>query len=402
MSKRRLAVLICTLTFLSCTASTYTFKWSQSSHPSQEHQKYGPRHIQTPGLLEPRSCVYCWLGICGTERGKAKWFHKVLRLIYRHRLSEEDDIFDARIKKDARPEDWTNDPRVLHEIPQYVLEYAPLVHLYSEEKFWPCDIAEHLFHVTPNLNYTPIQSQSRLLNLTNLDQLNEWDGGNMVYLTSNDNVEERPDWLVGQKNIPDIPRDSDELQRQHVNHIGKLPTLPCNDNDGDKIPCDTNLKMSLQSADYQAFHLDRGQATLGSKREQRGINGRPAEKGTRSSSIDDEREEKPGEQPGGRSDAPAVLIVVNKGHGIIDAFWFFFYSYNLGNSVFNIRFGNHVGDWEHTLVRFQHGKPKYVFFSEHNFGSAYTYGAVEKIGKRVSRFFSHYDRRLEVTDLKSL
>jgi hypothetical protein len=90
----------------------------------------------------------------------------------------------------------------------------------------------------------------------------------------------------------------------------------------------------------------------------------------------------PGKIRGGRSEAPAVLVTVNKGHGIVDAFWFFFYSFNLGNVVLNVRFGNHVGDWEHTAIRFQHGQPKAVFFSEHNFGSAYSYDAVEKIGKR--------------------
>jgi hypothetical protein len=94
---------------------------------------------------------------------------------------------------------------------------------------------------------------------------------------------------------------------------------------------------------------------------------------------------------GGRSDAPAVLVVVPKGDGVVDAFWFFFYSYNLGNAVFNVRFGNHVGDWEHTVVRFQHGEPKAVFFSEHSFGEAYTYDAVEKIGKRVGDIASHTD-----------
>ena len=92
---------------------------------------------------------------------------------------------------------------------------------------------------------------------------------------------------------------------------------------------------------------------------------------------------------GGRSSAPAVLVTVNKGHGIVDAFWFFFYSFNLGNVVFNVRFGNHVGDWEHTAIRFQHGQPKAVFFSEHNFGSAYSYEAVEKIGKRPVIYSAH-------------
>ncbi|KAL8646105.1 MAG: hypothetical protein Q9226_007017 [Calogaya cf. arnoldii] len=201
-------------------------------------------------------------------------------------------------------------------IPGYVLEYAPLVHLHSSEKFWPCDIAEHLQHVTPYLNYTPMGPASANYNLTNLDELNEYLNGRFVYLTSDDNVEARPDWLGGEKNIPEDPN---ELYRRITGR--DLPQRPLGTNGATEIH-------------------------------------------------------------GGRSDAPAVLVVVNKGHGIVDAFWFFFYSYNLGNLVFNIRFGNHVGDWEHTLVRFIHGKPEYVFVSEHFFGEAYTYSAVEKLGKR--------------------
>jgi len=85
----------------------------------------------------------------------------------------------------------------------------------------------------------------------------------------------------------------------------------------------------------------------------------------------------------GRSDAPVVLLVIDKGDGIVDAFYFFFYSFNLGNKVFNIRFGNHVGDWEHSVIRFKNGVPKSMFFSQHASGAAYTWDAVEKIGKRV-------------------
>ncbi|KAL8866625.1 MAG: hypothetical protein Q9174_006188 [Haloplaca sp. 1 TL-2023] len=206
-----------------------------------------------------------------------------------------------------------------NDIPQYVLDYAPLVHLYSGEKFWPCDIAEHLEHVTPYLNYTQIRATSSNLNLTNLDQLNEYNRGRFVYLKSDDNVEARPDWLEGEKNIPDIPDETTQYQ-------------------------------------YSLYQ--------GPQDQQQPL-------GTTSPPL-----------LGGRSTAPAILILVHKPNNIIDAFWFFFYSYNLGNLVFNVRFGNHVGDWEHTLVRFQHGKPTHVFVSEHYFGQAYTYSAIEKIGKR--------------------
>ena len=215
----------------------------------------------------------------------------------------------------------SSDSQSKHEIPQYVFDYAPLVHLFSNEQFWPCDMAEHLHHTTPELNFAPIEGQRRVLNLSNLDLLNKYDNGRHVFLTSNDNVEDRPDWLKGEENIPsDFFKD--------------LPTT----------------------------------ATTS----------RIARRGSKPISH------------GGQSDAPAVLVIVDKGNGILDAFWFFFYSYNLGNVVLNVRFGNHVGDWEHTLVRFQNGQPKAVFFSEHNFGSAYSYEAVEKFGKRVCRPNFHF------------
>ena len=79
-----------------------------------------------------------------------------------------------------------------------------------------------------------------------------------------------------------------------------------------------------------------------------------------------------------------LFNIVDKGHGILDAFWFYFYSYNLGTTVLNIRFGNHIGDWEHSLIRFYNGVPKAIFFSAHSGGTAYTYNAVEK-GKGPGR-----------------
>ena len=278
------------------------------------------------GMRRPRlkslALIVCLIGLislyttCGDP-------HRIrLQLLGRLHLNEIlnhdwDGIFDAL----TRPEEINNDTLEDHRIPQYVLDYAPLVHLYSEEKFWPCDMAEHLLHVTPELDYTPIQARSLNMNLTNLDSLNQYDHGRHVYLTSDDNVEERPDWLGGQKNIPD-----DFVEESEVDLYKR-----------------SRLRLWTKKVSRQTH--------------------------------------------GGRSDAPAVLVMVEKGRGIIDAFWFYFYSYNLGNQVLNVRFGNHVGDWEHSLIRFQHGKPKLVFFSEHNFGEAYTYKAVEKIGKRVSSSF---------------
>ena len=198
------------------------------------------------------------------------------------------------------PQSLATEALAYDEIPQYVFEYAPYVHLFSDEQFWPCDIADHLVHTMPALNYTPVENMKDDRTLHNLAQLNQF--GFDTYLTSRDDVESRPEWLGGSQNIPESSRGAGKRD-------GKIG-------------------------------------------------------------------------PGGHSTAPAILVVIPKENGIVDAFWFFFYSYNLGNKVMNVRFGNHVGDWEHTLVRFRDGKPDLVFLSEHSGGEAYAYTALEKIGKR--------------------
>ncbi|TGZ81413.1 hypothetical protein EX30DRAFT_371415 [Ascodesmis nigricans] len=88
----------------------------------------------------------------------------------------------------------------------------------------------------------------------------------------------------------------------------------------------------------------------------------------------------------GRSSAPAIIIWVEKGPEIVDAFYFYFYSFNLGNTVAGWRFGNHVGDWEHNAIRFINGVPTSMHFSEHSGGAAYTFPAVSKIGDRPVSF----------------
>ncbi|KAI9757427.1 MAG: Vacuolar protein sorting-associated protein 62 [Lichina confinis] len=216
-------------------------------------------------------------------------------------------------------------------IPNYVLEHAPLVHLHSQEEFWPCDIASHLRHVTPSLNYTALPTKIEHWNLTNLDRLNTWAGGHFIYLQSKDDVETRPDWLSGRQNIPSALHEGRASSQRRSNTRSQAPLG------------------AARSASGQLGHSQPG----------------PDQK-----------------HQAGRSAAPAVLVVVEKEFGIVDAFWFFFYSYNLGNEVFSTRFGNHVGDWEHVLVRFQNERPNALFFSEHFFGEAYSFDAVEKIGSR--------------------
>ncbi|KEF52215.1 uncharacterized protein A1O9_11842 [Exophiala aquamarina CBS 119918] len=316
-----------------------------------------------------------WLGVCGGMHmhliKESDTFGHIPQMTRKqHRKTDTTPDWDwqnAWTEGKDRPEDWTDDERVLRDIPDYVLEYAPLVHLYSGEQFWPCDIAEHLYHITPALNYTPLQSEDKHPTLKNLEKLNKWQEGRWVFLTSDDDVEERPEWLEGEKNIPNAPTNPDEQFLDNdgwVHRPGRTYWQGVKDWFAPELD-DTTVEKDVRTTHFGKTDNSRAIAKV-------------HEQLKRSPSAGDNG----GKLRGGRSDAPAVLITVNKGHGIVDAFWFFFYSFNLGNVVLNVRFGNHVGDWEHTAIRFQHGEPKAVFFSEHNFGSAYSYDAVEKLGKR--------------------
>ena len=83
--------------------------------------------------------------------------------------------------------------------------------------------------------------------------------------------------------------------------------------------------------------------------------------------------------PGATSSA---TIVYDHGDGTVDAFYMYFYAFNYGDVVLNQLLGNHVGDWEHTMIRFLNGQPTTMWFSIHDFGECYTYAAVSKYGGR--------------------
>ncbi len=82
--------------------------------------------------------------------------------------------------------------------------------------------------------------------------------------------------------------------------------------------------------------------------------------------------------------APVYAYWADKGAGVIDLVYFFYYPYNRGKSVVDTIWGNHVGDWEHITVRVLQQPddsliPDQVYLSAHSFGGAYAWADVDKV-----------------------
>jgi hypothetical protein len=266
------------------------------------------------------------------------------------------------------PDDFAHDERVLKDVPQFVLNAAPLIHLYSKEQFWPSDMAEHLLHTDPFANHTSLNITNHTLH--NLHMLNEARQGRFVFMHSKDDVESRPTWLSSPYNKPKPYPDDDE-QEQERNYPTKFVEAEVTEEDKQTWFDPYGQSPKIANPISPSFRAQRQDLRRSSRKK----------RGDQSLIMPPEI---PLPEASGRSPAPVILIMVDKGHGILDAFWFYFYSYNLGTTVLGMRFGNHVGDWEHSLIRFHNGVPKAVFFSAHSGGTAYTYNAVEK-GKGPGR-----------------
>ena len=82
--------------------------------------------------------------------------------------------------------------------PSYVLDYAPVVWLDTQESFFPGAISSQLEHTSPTVNFTAISGAPSPLTLSNLDSLNSL-GGRDVALSSTDDFTKYPAWLDGTK-----------------------------------------------------------------------------------------------------------------------------------------------------------------------------------------------------------
>ncbi|TVY46720.1 Vacuolar protein sorting-associated protein [Lachnellula occidentalis] len=320
-----------------------------------------------------------WMGLCGLahyhpDPAAKSWSKK--RAGQEILLEHEEDVYGERIDWEeiigggGGPSEWDGDERVLKDVPQFVLDHAPLVHLYSKEEFWPSDISEHISHITPYLNHTKMNTSRPRHNVHNLHELNSGNQGKAMFMHSKDDVEQRPDWLGSAYNKPIPYPDEDEEEEEEVETYTEFTDEKSKEIEKE-FWFDPDAFAPKQAPPLSSSFRSQSQSTR-----RRRISKKKSLKQKRTSPA------LPG--PGGYSPAPAHLVLVDKGHGILDAFWFYFYSYNLGTTVLNVRFGNHVGDWEHSLIRFVDGVPKAVFFSAHSGGLAYAYNGVEK-GKGKGR-----------------
>ncbi|EEH41913.2 hypothetical protein PAAG_03834 [Paracoccidioides lutzii Pb01] len=198
-------------------------------------------------------------------------------------------LVNAVLEANSCPTDWTT-------VPEFVLKYAPLIYIHSEESYMPSNFETLVANCIPTVNYTPIVGAPSPLTLENLDLLNNL-GGKNVFLTTKEGIRALPEWF----------------------------------------------------------------------------------KGTRPNKA-------------GQTEDAVSSVVVLREHGdgkTVDVFYFYYYAYNQGNTVFGTQLGNHVGDWEHNMIRFVNEQPQSIWYSQHAAGQAFTYEATEKQGFRPIGYSSN-------------
>lgn len=177
-------------------------------------------------------------------------------------------------------------------VPFFVVEYAPIVYLHTQDPYRPSDIGAQLVNTEPRVDFEVVDNAPNPLTLDNLANLNKA-GGENVYLTSEINPNENPEYLRG--------------------------VLPNEQGKTDGVVSST-------------------------------------------------------------------IIVNDHGDGTVDAFYFYFYAFDFGGTYVGHNIGNHVGDWEHNMIRFVDNVPSAIWFSQHSNGQAFKYETVDKYagGLRVS------------------
>ena len=207
---------------------------------------------------------------------------------------------------------WLLQPILGYRFPQYAIDNAPLIWLHSDDPYMPSDIAEHVLHTTPRINFESVSDPLPLLDLDNLSLLNRYGkDGTEVFLAAVEDVTVFPEWV-----------------------FGETP-----DDDG-------------------ALH---------------------------------------------NSTACAVVTVehqVSNQQNVLDVFYFYFYSWNEGADITQVlpplnklfrdskpgdHFGNHLGDWEHNMIRFVDQVPVGIYFSHHSDGEMCAWDDESCLFKRDAR-----------------
>lgn len=146
-----------------------------------------------------------------------------------------------------------------------------MVFLDKKDAFHPSDLAAHIAHTHPEVNFTRVRDVPEPLTLGNLDVLNSVNrsAGEDIYLTSTEDVTQLPRFLRGRK------PDAKTLRTEKA------------------VSC--------------------------------------------------------------------AVVVVEKGDGVVDAFYMYFYTFNRGPSVYGHVIGDHLGDWL-VLVSFPFPFPSFPPF----------------------------------------
>ena len=382
---------------------TFVPQYLKPTEPDPDERERDQRWVNSsPNWLDRQTCR--WLGLCGIMH--IKWdapalpgsgfpddagdlgvgFLQMLALGWsaERKFVEMSDLQaweTAPLRRDSRPmrrrtDESGDEPKILQEVPDYVLQHAPLVHLYSGENFWPSDIIEHVRHLVP-YESGRLLNRSDPIDLANMGQLNAENC--TVFMTSEVDVETRPSWLHNRVGVPVPYPDDDEDDDSGDDREDDAPIdAPDGEHnwgwrDPQKRPTDDGTSWWNVDKEHPPHRISDPRRLSDRMRR---IYAKRSAGGAQRPIVGSFEGSKP--DPSGYSKGPAVLVMVDKGAGIVDAFWFFFYSYNLGQTVLDIRFGNHVGDWEHCMIRFEHGIPRAMFLSEHAGGQAYAWQALEK------------------------
>ena len=239
----------------------------------------------------------------------------------------------------------------IREIPQFIIDYAPMVYLYSEENYFPGDIKTYIpkFKLCmPSKNYNKVE---RLV-----DKLKELKNGS-----------ETPKEICINQDGVLTTHNLSTYFNVDLKHTDDGIFFERNDQSPDFILNSKYFFMTKKffnpKSDFFQGHKPRnmGQAPL----------------------------------------TPSNLIVkYYYQDGVvdyIDAFWGLFYPFNEGAYVMGAGpWGNHLGDWEHILLRFypfqNTYKPTAIWLSAHSGGFAYEFDKITKydsnlkVGKKAIVF----------------